>query len=260
MGRAASLETLTRLGFAARGLLYIVIGYVTLRTGHAADNAEALSFLQGGVGNVLLYVMAMGFAAYGLWRLLEAWFDSEGHGTQARGIAVRIGGAISGLVHLALCFSAIRLARRAGASSGEQSATDGASTALGLPGGELLLTLAAVAITVTGLYQLVKAVKADFLKHLHPDAAHKEWALWLGRLGYAARGIVFVAIGLFLWKAAQSADASRAVGMEQAIEAFPSALRMVIAGGLVFFGLYSLVEAAYRRINDPHVLARLRAG
>lgn len=255
----ASMEGLTRVGFAARGVLYIVIGYIALRTGGAADNGDALNFLRSGAGQFGLGVMAIGFAAYGLWRISEAAIDSEGHGKDAKGIAIRLGGAVSGLVHLALSFASARLALGGGgAPSSDGGASDGASMALALPGGWALLIIAAIAIVVTGLFQLVKAVKLGFLKHLDPAVAGKDWIAWVGRAGYAARGVVFGVIGWFLWNAAQHARATEAAGTGEAMAWLPDGLRMLVAAGFVLFGVFSLVEARYRKIHDPEVLARLK--
>jgi hypothetical protein len=257
MPSVTNLETLTRIGFAARGILYLVIGYLALRSGGAVDNVEALNYLNGKAGKIVLAIMALGFAAYGLWRLLEAFLDTEAHGSDAKGIAVRIGGAASGLIHLALCVYAARLAFGSGpwASGGK---SEGAGTVLSLPGGQILLTIAAIGIFVTGLYQLIKAIKLDFLKHLEPSVAKSDLVAWVGRIGYAARGIVFVIVGWFFWNASQHARAAEAGGTEEAMASLPNGLRFLVSLGFVLFGIFSLVEARYRRINDPHVLSRLK--
>ncbi len=257
MPSIATLETLTRIGFAARGLLYLVIGYLALRSGGAADNVDALNYLSGTAGKIFLAIMALGFAAYGLWRLSEAFLDTEGHGSDAKGVAVRIGGAASGLIHLALCVYAARLAFESGHSSGGGT-SDGAATALGLPGGQLLLTIAAIGIFVTGFYQLIKAVKLDFLKHLDPSVAKSDLVAWAGRIGYAARGIVFAIVGWFFWNASQHARAAEAGGTEEAMAFLPDGPRFLVTLGFVLFGIFSLVEARYRRINDPHVISQLK--
>lgn len=254
------LEGLTRVGFAARGILYIIIGYVALRTGAAADNGDALNMLRSGAGQFALGLMAIGFLAYGLWRLSEAMIDTEGHGADAKGIAIRLGGAVSGLIHVALSVYSARLAAGDGAQaqSGNGGASEGASAALNLPGGEALLTVAAIAIVAAGLFQLVKAAKLGFLKHLDPAIARKAWIAWTGRAGYAARGVVFVIVGWFLWSAARHASAAEAAGTGEAMAALPAGLRALVATGFVLFGVFSIVEARYRKINDPDVLSRLQ--
>lgn len=252
-----SLEMLTRVGFAARGIMYFLIGYLALRFGQSEDGSGALGYLAEGSGKLLLAAMALGFLAYGIWRISEALIDTEGHGSDGKGLVMRTGGAVSGLIHLALAFLAMNLAFGQADGTGGGGTEDKASTALSLPGGELLVGLAGLALVGTGLWQLVKAIKADFLRQLERDAAARPLVMWLGRAGYAARGIVFILMGWFFVQAGFASDASEAGGMDAALRSLSGGLRSVIALGLLLFGLFSLVEARYRRINDPRVLERL---
>jgi hypothetical protein len=256
-----SLEMFTRIGFAARGLMYLIIGYLALRFGQTESGEGALATLAEGSGKLLLGIMALGFAAYGVWRLSEALVDTEGHGSDAKGSAARIGGGISGVIHLGLAIVAANLASGGGGSGGgggQSGAEQGAATALALPGGPLLLLVAGAVLIGTGLWQLVKAVKADFLRHLDGRVASEAWVMWLGRAGYAARGIVFVIIGWSLLQAGLSDSAAQAGGMDQALGSLSGTLLSAVALGLLLFGLFSFVEARYRRINDPNVVARLK--
>ena len=254
-----SLEMFTRIGFAARGLMYAIIGYLALRFGQTESGTGALATLAEGSGKLLLGIMALGFAAYGVWRLSEALVDTEGQGTEAKGIAARIGGGISGVIHLGLAIVALNFAFGAGGSGGGRSgAEQGAATALALPGGPLLLLVAGAVLIGTGLWQLVKAAKGGFLRHLDGRVAGEAWVKWLGRGGYAARGLVFAIIGWSLLQAGLSDSAARAGGMEQALASLSGTLLSAVALGLLLFGLFSLVEARYRRINDPNVAARLK--
>jgi hypothetical protein len=175
-------------------------------------------------------------------------------------MAARAGGAVSGLIHLGLSFTAATLAFGQGnGGDGGDGAQQGAASALSFPGGGVALTLAAVALILTGVYQLVKAARGDFLRHLDQKAARQAWVNWVGRAGYAARGIVFLIMGWFLWKAARSSDASEAADMGSALGSLPPTLQMMVAAGLLLFGVFSIVEAVYRRINDPQVIERLKA-
>ena len=130
---------------------------------------------------------------------------------------------------------------------------------LDAPGGALLLGAVALALAATGLYQLIKAAKLDFLRHLSPRVARQSWMRWAGRAGYAARGVTFLAIALFVWRAASESRADEAGGMGEALASLPAWGGFLIAAGLALFGLFSLVEARYRRIDDPKVLHRLAA-
>lgn len=256
---AGGMETLTRVGFAARGLMYLTIGGLAMWSGRASDSRGALRELASGAGGILLVLMALGFLGYAIWRLSEAFIDSEGKGDDAKGLAARIGGGVSGVVHLALALFALRLGLGSGGGSGGQGSEQGAAMALQLPGGTALLLAAAAVLAGTGLYQLVKAVRGDFLDHLDAKVATESWVKWTGRLGYAARGVVFLLIGWFAAQAAMSGNAGEAGGVAQALASLPSTLFLIVAAGFALFGLFSLVEARYRRITDPQVLSRLQA-
>ncbi len=256
MNGAGRMETATRAGFAARGIMYLLIAFLALWSGRSEDGAGALRLLDTGSGRALLAAMAVGFLAYGVWRLAEAFIDSENHGSKAKGIVVRAGGAISGLIHLGLAVYAAKLA--AGRPAQSAGAEGNAATVLSLPGGEGLLMFAAAALLATAVVNVIKAVKGGFLKHLDTQAARQDWVKWVGRGGYAARGVVFAIMALFCWRAAQAASAAQAGGMGEALDWLTGWPRLLVAAGLGLFGVFSLVEARYRRISDPQVVARLR--
>jgi hypothetical protein len=238
--------------------MYLIIGFLALKSGRTEDGAGALSFLGNGAGKILVAFMALGFLAYAVWRLSEALIDSEGNGSDAKGVAVRAAGAMSGVIHLGLGLLALGIGLGSGSGGSSGGTQEGAAKTLSLPGGELVLMGAALVLLLTGLAQFGKAWKAGFLRHLAPEAKSHGWVVWLGRGGYAARGVVFVLMAWFFWRAGQDSNASEAGGMAEALGALPAGLQAVVAAGLFLFGLLSFVEARHRRINDPHVISRLK--
>jgi hypothetical protein len=247
---------LTRLGFAARGLLYLVIAWLVIRTGRAEDLEGALERVGEGGGKWLLVAMTAGFIAYGLWRLADAAMNIEAHDDDKSGAVKRVGAAASGLIYLLLAWQAIRLITSAGRSSGSGGGggtQEGAETALSLPGGGAIVVVAGLILLGVGIYQLIKAAKGSFLKHLEARVANADWAKWSGRLGYAARGIVFLIVGWFLLQAGLADEPSKAGGMEQALSWLSPTTSLLVAIGLAFFGLFSLVEARYRTIHSPNM-------
>jgi hypothetical protein len=246
---------LTRLGFAARGLLYLVIAWLVIRTGRAEDLEGALEYVGEGGGKWLLIAMTAGFVAYGLWRLADAAINIEAHDDDKAGAVKRVGAAGSGVIYLLLAWQAIRLitSARGSSGSGGGGTQQGAETALSLPAGGALVVIAGLILLGVGIYQLVKAAKGSFLKHLDPRVANTDWAKWSGRLGYSARGIVFLIIGWFLLQAGLADKASKAGGMEQALSWLSPTTSLLVAIGLAFFGLFSLVEARYRTIHSPNM-------
>ncbi len=252
---SGALTTLTRLGFASRGLLYLVIGYLILKSGRTEDTSGALSMLADGGGRILLGLMIAGFLAYGLWRLSDAVFNIERHEDGKKGLAQRGGAAASGVVHLFLAWQAIRLFNQSGGggSSGGSGTQEQAQSALSLPGGQLLLVVAGLTLLIVGLLQFKKAYKAEFLEHLEPGVAHQPWARYTGQAGYAARGAVFLISGAFLTSAGFKEQAGEAGGMEEALTWLTSPWDLVVGAGLLLYGVYCLIEARFRVINDVPV-------
>lgn len=258
----ARFETLTRLGFAARGLTYILIGWLALEAGRAADPSEALGTLAEGPGRLLLGLIALGLAAYGAWKLMEAAFDLEGHGGDAKGTAARVGHGLSGAAHIFLALTALELATGSPAAAeggGGETAREATSWLLTLPAGGLLVRLIAAALMAVGAFQIVQAVRLQFLRQLDPQAASKTWVKWVGRLGYLARGVVFGLVGVMLWRAGEAASPAAAGGTGDALASLSGTTQAVVAAGLAMFGIFSLVQAIYRRITDPQVVERLKA-
>lgn len=257
MAGVRTFEIATRVGFAARGLIYVLIGWLALRSGRAEDGSGILDYLAGGGGWLLLAVMAAGLFAYGLWRLLDAWLDLEGRGSDGKAAARRAGAAVSGLAHLGLGAAAALHALGSAGRGGGSQAESGAETALALPGGGIILILAAAALFATGLVQLGKAWSLSFMRPLGGGGEARRWLCLLGRAGFAARGTVFLIIAWFFWRAGREASSAQAGGVAEALRALPSSLQMVVAAGLLLFGLFSFAEAWFRRIPDAHVGQRL---
>lgn len=249
---ATQLTTLTRLGFATRGLLYVVIAMLVLTTGRTEDPAGALQYVSEGGGKVLLIMMTIGLLAYGMWRLCDAALNVERHGTDGSATVERIGAAGSGFVHLFLAWQAIRIMQGVKAAGGGE-AQNSATSVLQVPGGGILLLLGSLVLLATGAFQLAKAFKGSYLKHLEPRVANQPWAKWSGRAGYAARGLVFLITGIFMARAGLDEQASKAGDMADALTWLNSPWDLIVAFGLLGFGVFSLIEARYRILHNVPV-------
>ncbi len=260
------VERLARLGYAAKGAVYIVVGLLAAmaafgRGGKTTDTRGALATIVAQpFGRVLLGTVAVGLAGYAIWRFVQAGVDAEHKGSDAKGMAVRIGYAISGLIHAGLAFTAMQLvvgsesgSRR---GSGDSASQDWTARLLDQPFGPWLVALLGAVIIGIGLAQLFKAYTAKFrekLKLSEMSNTEQTWATRSGRLGFAARGVVFGVIGTFLILAALQSDPSQARGLGGALRAleqqsFGSLILGVVAIGLVAYGVFMLVAARYRRI------------
>ena len=110
------IERLARVGFAAKALLYGIVGVLAFRAAFSSGGATIgsrgalASLVRHPFGGIVLIVIAAGLFGYAAWRLIEAWVDPERRGTSLKGLGVRIGDAGRGVVHAALGVQAVRLA------------------------------------------------------------------------------------------------------------------------------------------------------
>jgi hypothetical protein len=255
---------LGRFGYAAEGFVYGLIGILAVqvalgRGGATTDNKGAVTRIaQAPFGQFLLIAIALGFVGYACWRFLEAALDPEGKGNDAKGIATRIGYAITGAVHLAFAVSVIRLLQTgdAGANS-DASAKSGTAQLLAKPFGQWLVVIVGLGVLGMAGFQFYRAAKAGFRKNarLAEMSPQEERAYTLlGRVGYAARGFVFAVIGIFLIIAARNANPEEARGLDSALDTlagqpFGPWILGVVALGFVAYGLFLFAEARYHRIQ-----------
>ena len=244
----SNFQWLARFGFVTRGLLYIVIAWLVIRTGRTEDLTGAMEYLAHGSGRGLMIFLVAGMSGYGLWRLSDAAFGMDSGRHHPKAWRRRVAAGSSGIIYLFLAYKALRV--MLGQSGHVGGVQQNAATALHMPAGDLALLIGAAVLAGAGVVQLWKAASCSFLRHLDP-AARAPLAKWLGRIGYAARGIVFLTAGWLLARAALDRSAAEAGGFEQALDALRGPLQFPVAAGLALFGAYSLVEARYRSIHKP---------
>lgn len=249
VARESNFQRFARLGFAARGFLYILIAALVILTGQTEDLTGALEYLGHGLAKGLLAVLAAGMAGYGLWRLADALFGMESGRDRWNAWGKRIAAATSGCIYCWLAFKAamVLVARPPSGNETQQHAAQ----ALHLPGGQLALELAAAVLVGAGIAQFVKAARASFLDHLDGDAARRRWVEWVGRIGYAARGIVFVTVGYMLVRSGLDRSAAEAGNLDDAMDWLWGPVRQLVAAGLLVFGIFSIIEAVFRPIHKP---------
>jgi hypothetical protein len=259
-----AFERLARLGFAAKGIVYFVVGLLAAQAafgtgGRTTDSSGALeAIVVQPFGKFLLTILTVGLIGYALWRLAEAIFDPE-HSGQAdtKQVIKRLGYAFSALAYGALAWTAIKLIIGSG-GGGSNSTQDWTARLLAQPFGQWLVGLLGIIVISVGISYLYEAYKAKFRRHFklqEMSADERIWAIRAGRFGIAARGIVFAIIGIFFIQAARQSDASEAKGLGEALavlaqQPFGPWILGLVALGLIAYGIYSLVEARYRRIDN----------
>ncbi|WP_170149500.1 DUF1206 domain-containing protein [Rhodoplanes roseus] len=257
-----SAERLARLGYAARGIVYLLIGGLAVlaalgRGGGTTGSKGALqTLLEQPLGTVWLGLVAAGLLCFAAWRVLQSVFDADHLGRDRNALMRRTGYGIGAAMNGALAFTTIGWAFGYAVSSGdgEASARDWTASLLSVPLGQWLLGAVGVGIAATGLGFAVQVWKEQVGKGLDCDAQTARWVVPLGKAGMIARSIVFVLIGVFLVVAAVTANAREARGLAGAMrtlqeQSYGWILLAATALGLFAFGLFQFAVAYYRRID-----------
>jgi hypothetical protein len=254
------LTWLARSGLLARGVVYGIIGVLAFKlaigSGGATTNQQGAfqEIAHQPFGEVLLIAVAIGLAAYAAWRLVRA---AVGHGGQETDSAFdRVAAAGSGLVYLALCFTAVKVLTGASRGSGSGAPKKETSGVLGWSGGPVLVAIAGAVLIGIGLYQGYKGLAGKFVDEANTarmSRATERTYTALGVFGHLARMVVFALTGYGLLSAAIEFDPKKAKGLDGALaelarDPHGSVLLGVVAAGLVGFALYSIADARYRRV------------
>ncbi len=257
------IEYLARLGYAAKGLVYIIIGFLAIKTGmgtggQVKDSGGALATLvDEPFGKTMLIIAGVGLMGYAFWRLIQAIKDPEHEGNSAKGLMKRAGYGISALLHGGLAVQAFRLIGGGSDKSGDASAQDWTAKLMEQPFGRYLVIVVGLAIMIWAVREFVAAYRAKFMSKLErPDVKPKTLDVirTIGRIGYSARGLVSLIIGFFLLSAGLKSDSSRAKGLSGALESllqqpYGPWLLALVGVGLLAYGVFQLVHAKYRIIR-----------
>lgn len=255
------VETLARLGYAAKGVVYAAVGVLSLQAAFsveqiAGSRGALLEIAQEPFGRFLLGLIAIGLLGYVVWRIVQAVMDPENKGSDAEGMMKRIGYASSALIYGMLAFFAARVALGSSSGGGGNRQTWTAEL-LSQSWGQWALGILGVIVIGTAVYFFVKAYRASFmdrLKTAEMSATERTWTKRLGRWGIGARGVIYVIMGWFFIDAARSASAGEVKGLAGALQTLAGQpygvwLLAIVAAGLVAYGVYCFARARYRTIQ-----------
>ncbi|MCW1381829.1 DUF1206 domain-containing protein [Novosphingobium sp. KCTC 2891] len=263
MAKLTRIDVLARAGYAARAAVYLLLGYVALATrGAAKDGPNAVFAMMQDMplGGAALALIVAGLLAYGIYKLAAALLDIEHHGHDAKGAAVRTGLGAGALAYLSMAWAAgsFALGYRHYASEGGNGSAAMASGVLSLPLGWVLLALVGAAFLGAAAFQAINAATGKFMKRIAADAPRP--TEMLGRIGFAARTVVFALVGWSLLRSAWMVrhDQVRDLGGVLAQLRGEETLYLAVAGGLVVFGLFSVICARFRIVPAIDVVHAAR--
>ncbi|MFJ9567529.1 DUF1206 domain-containing protein [Streptomyces fuscichromogenes] len=264
--RAASgraIGAAARAGFVARGVIYALIGLLSLRIafsggGEQADRGGAIAEIaRKPFGAVLLTLLGVALAGMALWRLSEAAFGQAGpDGDKPSKRAMAAGRCV---FYGFVAYSVLAYAagdKGSGSGSSDRHSQDVTAKALAWPGGQWIVGTAGAAVVAAGVWIAVRALMRKFEKHLRMTVMSRKVRAsvsFFGMFGGTSRGIVFATAGGFAIAAACQHKPGKAKGMDDTLRAFADMpagpwLLTLIAVGLMAFGVFSCANARWRDI------------
>jgi hypothetical protein len=260
------MQSLGRAGYAAKGVVYAVVGGLALALaagagGTTTDSKGAIATLATApAGTALVVVLAIGLAGLAAWLVVDGAADPGGERRSgAWAAASRVGEVVAGLAYGSLAIAALRIGRGGdGGPGGDEAAASWTARALELPGGRALVFAAAAIVIFVGARQIWIGLGRRFLKHLDLGGAGPRvgrLAPKLGAAGFTVQGAVFALIGIFFAQAALERDPREATGLDGALETIArQPLGMTLLGlaalGLLAYAAFAFVEAKHRRLGS----------
>jgi hypothetical protein len=257
-------RVLPRIGYVAKGVVYATVGILALMTVFGFADGKLVG-VKGAIGELgsaaagqaILVALAVGLAAFAVWRFYQAVKDPDRKGGGASGIAARAGFFVSGLIYLSLAaysFSPIIGSQSGGSGGGAEQRT---ATLMSQPFGPWLVGIVGAILIIVGLVQAYRSYSQKFREHWREQemsADERRAAVRVSRIGIAARAVSFVLIGWFLLQAALTFNPNQAEGLGQTLNTIATQpLGMVwvalIGFGFMCYGAYCFVNARYRRIT-----------
>lgn len=262
-GRRDWKDALGRAGLVGKGVLYAIVGVLAIQlaagdAGTDASKVGAIEWLaEQPLGRVLLVALTVCLFAMGAWRLLDSALGDpvEGHEPKDRARFLA-----KGLLYLGVGVAALQATAdtwSAGSSSssggggGDEQQQQATATVLEWPAGRWIVMAAGLGLVAYGIYMIKRhAIDETFLERL--DVGSSSWVAPLGRAGYAARSVVFILIGWFLFQAGLDYRPDESKGIsgslkELAGERWGQLALWAVAVGLLSYGLFNLAEARHRR-------------
>jgi len=256
--RSPAAHFLARAGLTARGVIYILVGGVAVlvalgRSSREADQQGALHLLAGkSYGMVSLWLLAIGFAGYALWRLSEAAFGVTG---EPPGAGPRLKSLARAVIYAGLSYLTFTVISGTDRSQRRRQ-QDITATAMQHTAGRVLVGVVGLVIVACGIVLVIEGIRKKFMKYLQTakmSARTRKVVKVLGITGTIARGLVFALAGVLVVVAAVTHKAAESGGIDKALQTlrdqpFGEFLTLAAALGLVIFGVYGLCEARWRKV------------
>lgn len=257
-------KPIAQAGLVAKGIVYCLLGLLAFmaafningQSANKADTAGVFDFINKQTGGqVMLGIIALGLLSYSVWRGIQTFGDTEHKGNDTKGLASRARYLVSGLVYGSIAIYAVNILFSNASSSGDDKQNI-AKELLSKPFGQWLVGIAAAILLGVGIYQIYYGLSEKYRKHANRvgRSSNKKLLLMAGKVGYVARGIVWLLIAWLFLKAAIHSNSSEAGDTSKAFSflnnvSYGSYLLGAVGIGLICYGTFNFIRAKYESFN-----------
>ncbi|AOT02655.1 DUF1206 domain-containing protein [Arthrobacter sp. U41] len=248
-----TLELVARAGFAVSGILHLLIGLVAIRLamggeGEADVSGAVAQLASQPAGPVLLWSSFAACVALAVWQASDAIFDFE-HLPAKKKAAKKAKAGLQAVVYAGLAVTLFSFASGAGKDH-SSSTSDLTASVMTAPGGYALLLAVGAGVAIAGIVYAIRGFRQSFAKHLRLPAGQKARSavIILGVVGYAAKGIALLLVGLLVIIATIKVHPEESTGLDGGLKAlrdqpFGLYILAAIGIGLICYGIFMMVRA-----------------
>ncbi len=253
-----SLKKVAIIGFISKGLIYVVIGVLSLLAalnlgGQSSGTSTALTFLKKQpFGQALLTALGVGLLCYSFWMFIRSIKNPEQLKNNKKGKLKRIGFFITGLVYTFVAFLAFyHLFNPISENPGKRYLDFLGPSTLSITficvGG--ILALQAVVLGI-GVF------KGNLLDQFNLEGPeYSRYIRWMGMFGFYARAFVVAIIAYFFLRAGIYSGDNEIKGIENAFSFLDKStiggiLMIVTATGFVCYGAFYILLTKYRSFGE----------
>ena len=247
-----------RIGLGAYGVTHLLVAWLALQVAFGGGNKRTdqngafQTIAAQPFGRVMLWVLAVGFAAVAVWRLSQAIVGASREDDTKKQVMKRVQHGGTAAIFIGLTVLAVRTAVGGGSGGGGQKAAAGV---LGWPGGALLVGAVGLGILVAAVVKAKNGYEKKFLEEMDlPSDRHvRQTAERLGQVGTIAKAVSLGLIGVLVMVAAVTFDPAKANGLDPALKALAGEpygviLLIAMALGLAAYGVFCFFDARYHRV------------
>ena len=244
-----AFASLVRIGLIDYGVIHLLVAWIALQVAWTGTNQQASQqgafrkLASNPVGDVVLWITAVGLFTLAIWQLFEAVWGYREVDQGKKRVMKRLNSVSRAIVYVALGISAAGTAAGASSASKSSNSSEQSLTAklMSASFGRILVIVIGLVIVIVGGRLVYRGLKRKFTEEL--DGSVSSGIIRLGQIGYIAKGIALAIVGVLFVVAAVTFDPKKAGGLDAALrtlrdQPFGPFLLTLMALGIACYGVY----------------------